>query len=67
MKFEDVITAMREGKKVINEYMKEKHIVMYMKGQHIYEKITTPTYTREYECRFINAHHLFRDDWEILE
>lgn len=67
MKFEEVIPAMREGKKIINTYMKEKHIVMYMKDEYIYESISTPDYSREYKCPFINAYHFFRDDWEIVE
>lgn len=67
MRFENAIEEMRKGKKIRNEYMKEKHIVMYMKKGHIYEFISTPTHSREYECPFINSNHLFRDDWEILD
>ena len=67
MKFEQVMQAMRDGKKIVDAYMKEKHIVMYIKRGHIYEFISTSTHSREYECPFINSYHLFRDDWEIVD
>ena len=67
MKFEEAIKAMRDGKKVRNDYMKEKKIVMYIIKNRVYQCITTETHTREYECEFFNSNHLFREDWEVVD
>lgn len=67
MSFEQAISYMKQGYSIRDTYMKEKGIIMYIRGETLYQKITKKDYCREYECTHFNAHHLFTNDWEVLD
>lgn len=65
MKFEDAIKEMRNGKKIQNDYMREMKYCMFIEKGHICEQYIGRKNDRVMQCDFINAYHLFRDDWEV--
>lgn len=59
MKFEEVLTALREGKKIRRTFWNPKHYIE-LKGIHIYDNDTCKDYN-------FNRYDFTCDNWEIYE